>query len=263
MLLDLPRQFIPIEGAINLRDFGGYKNQAGQMVKRGALFRCGALSDIPETAFADFEALDIGVICDLRSAEEAESAPTPTSAPFDCRRHIPIWPGSSTQFQNSVSDQGVGPSKSDFIEFMRLVTREIARDHVDAYKALIKELIETENGFLLHCSAGKDRTGFGAALILTILGVDHATVLHDYLVSNEATELFARMRQRMESDIIENHRDVKIDDEIIQVLSGVRAEYLSDAFEEIDKHYGGVDGYLEAVGVTSAEKSHLMKRLLK
>lgn len=263
MLLDLPRRFIPIEGSINLRDFGGYHNQSGQIVRSDALFRCGALSDIPESAYDAFADLDIGVICDLRSEEEAESAPTPTSSPFDCRRHIPIWPGSSTQFQNTVTNKDAGPKKEDFIEFMSVVTREIARDHVHAYQELIKVLVETDNGFLLHCSAEKDRTGFGAALILTILGVDHATVMHDYLVSNEATELFVRMRQRMMSNIGEQNLDVKIDDDIIAVLSGVRAEYLTGAFEEIDQHYGGVDGYLEAIGVTAAEKAHLMARLLK
>jgi len=261
-LLDLPRQFISVDGSINLRDFGGYTNNAGQIVKKGSLFRCGAMSDIPPHAFDDFAALDIGVICDLRSIEEVDSAPTPTSSPFDCRVHIPIWPGSSNQFQDSVSNKEAGPKKADFIEFMRLVTRDIARDHVEAYKQLIKELMDTERGFLLHCSAGKDRTGFGAAIILTILGVDHDTVMHDYLVSNESSELFLRMRSRMENNILDKNLDVKIDDEIIRVLSGVRAEYLTGAFEEIDQHYGGIDGYLEAIGVTAAEKAHLEARLL-
>ena len=159
---DLPRQFIDIEGAINLRDFGGYQTQDGRQVKNGLLFRCGLMSEIAEHAFDDFAALDIGVICDLRSDEEVEANPTPEVAPFDVRVHIPIWPGSSNQFQNTIREVQKRPTAEDFAKFMNDVTREIARDHVHAYKELMTHLQDTDRGFLLHCSAGKDRTGFAA-----------------------------------------------------------------------------------------------------
>ena len=259
---ELPRQFIPIEGAVNLRDFGGYQTQDGRKVKNGLLFRCGLMSEIAEHAWNDFAALDIGVICDLRSREEVESAPTPAAAPFDCRVHIPIWPGSSTQFQETIRETQRQPSADEFITFMRDVTREIARDHVGAYKQLMTCLRDTDRGFLLHCSAGKDRTGFGAAIILTMLGVDHETVLHDYLVSNEATELSERARQRMLENMREQGLPEQVDENVLHVLSGVRAEYLLAAFEEIDNHYGGIQGYLEAAGIRPAEQSELEKRLL-
>ncbi len=256
LLLDHhPRRFINIEGTINLRDFGGYTTQDGKVVKEGLLFRCGSMSEIPERAFDEFTELDLGVICDLRSLEEAEKDPTPDADPFSCRIHIPIWPGSSTQFQESIQKKNRPPSKEDFIEFMTNVTREIARDHVEAYKQLMRELVATENGFLLHCTAGKDRTGFGAALVLTLLGVDHATVMHDYLVSNEAPELFHNQRARMEAAMREQGRNLNIDENIVRVFSGVRAEYLLAAFDEIDNHYGGMRGYLEEIGITAGEEN--------
>ena len=89
-------RFINIEGSVNLRDFGGYTTTTGKQVRRGLLFRCGNMAEIPEHAFSDFAALDIGVICDLRSHEEAETSPTPEGGPFACRVHIPIWPGSAS-----------------------------------------------------------------------------------------------------------------------------------------------------------------------
>lgn len=256
-----PRRFISIEGSLNLRDFGGYRNRAGQQVKTGKLFRCGNMAEIPEHAWDDFAALDIGVICDLRSHEEVENAPTPAAGPFACRVHIPIWPGSSNQFQQSV--QGTRrPERDDFINFMTAITREIARDHVEAYKQLMRELVATDRGFLLHCSAGKDRTGIGAALILTLLEVDRETIVHDYLVSNEAEDLFLRMKARMEENIRESGLGHEVDEEIVRILSGVRAEYLQGAFEEIDEHYGGIHGYMEAIGISSADEKHLKERLL-
>ncbi|MBL6691552.1 MAG: tyrosine-protein phosphatase [Pseudomonadales bacterium] len=259
---DLPRQFINIEGAINLRDFGGYQTQDGREVKKGLLFRCGLMSEIAEHAFEDFAALDIGVICDLRSHEEADANPTPDVAPFDVRVHIPIWPGSSNQFQQTISEVQKRPTAEDFANFMNKVTREIARDHVHAYKELMSHLRDTDRGFLLHCSAGKDRTGFGAAIILTMLGVDHDTVLHDYLVSNEATELAERARERMMSHMREQGLPEKIDDNVLHIMSGVKADYLLAAFEEIDNHYGGIHGYLEEVGITAAEQRELERKLL-
>ncbi len=252
--------FIPIEGSINLRDFGGYTTQEGRTVKRGLLFRCGNMAEIAEHAYHDFASLNITVICDLRSHEEAENSPTPAVPPFDCRVHIPIWPGSSTQFQETVRDRP--PNHDDFVEFMHRVTREIAMEHVDAYAQLLRELVDTEKGFLLHCSAGKDRTGVGAAIILSLLGVDRETIVHDYMVSNQATELAHRTRTRMTENMKAQNLDHKIDERIVKVLAGVKEEYLRSAFDEIENHYGGMQGYLEAIGLSTSDIEHLKSRHL-
>lgn len=253
--------FLNIEGSINLRDFGGYTTTEGRKLRKGLLYRCGAMSDIPVHAFEDFAALNVGVICDLRSHEEAESSPTPKTDPFDCVVHIPIWPGSSDQFQKSAQNRQ-RVSHDEFIDFMHRVTREIARDHIEAYKQLMRELVQTDRGFLLHCSAGKDRTGFGAALIHHVLGVDRDTIMADYLISNQATELAERFKQRMIDSAQEQNLPFQIDDEIINVFAGVREEYLQGAFDELDQHYGGIHGYLEAIGITAADEKHLRERLL-
>ena len=84
--------FIPIEGSLNFRDFGGYETESGGRIKTNLLFRCGMLADIPQHAFEDFSSLGIDVICDLRRDDEAEMSPTPLAAPFQGRRHIPIEP---------------------------------------------------------------------------------------------------------------------------------------------------------------------------
>ena len=257
-----PRNFINVEGSINLRDFGGYRTKNGKTVKKGMLFRCGTMADIPKRAFSDFASLDVGVICDLRSQEETESSPTPAGDPFLCRVHIPIWPGSSTQFQETISGQNNGPSPEQFASFMESITREIARDHVQAYTQLMKELLSTDRGFLLHCSAGKDRTGFGAAIILTLLGVAQDLVMHDYLVSNESSELFERMRSRMIQSLKDQGMEGTIDEQVIKIMSGVRARYLLSAFDEIDTSFGGMEGYLEELGVSSSHQKQLSKRLL-
>ena len=253
-------RFIDIKGSINLRDFGGYPTKDGKVVKSGLLFRCGALNNIPESAYSAFAELNIGVICDLRSHSVAEEMPTPAASPFDTRVHIPIWPGSSSQFQDSI--QHKRPEPKEFIKFMQNVTRDIARDHVEAYRALAAELIAADRGFLLHCSAGKDRTGFGAAIILRALNLADEFIFEDYLISNQASELGENMKKKMLQQASAVGRDIQPDDEIINVLSGVKKEYLEAAFLEIDEHFGGIAGYLDAIGIKDNEQSRLRQRLV-
>ncbi len=252
--------FIPVEGAINLRDFGGHTTTDGRNVKTGLLFRCGLMTEIEEHAYDAFAELDIGVICDLRSEDEAIDHPTPDHPAFAGRVHIPIWPGSSDQFQQTIRDQA--PVKEDFINFMKDITREIVRDHPHAYKQLMEELLGTDRGFLLHCSAGKDRTGVGAAIILLTLGCDEETIVNDYMTSNKSKALAERAKKRMMERMKESGFPGEPDESVLHVLSGVREEYLHGAIQEMHDTFGGIDGYLEEIGISQAEKAALQGRLL-
>jgi protein-tyrosine phosphatase len=248
-------RFIPIEGSLNLRDFGGYATEDGGKVVRGKLFRCGSLSGIPEQAHDDFAQLDIGVICDLRRDDEIVQGGAPSMSPFDCRVHIPIAPGSSSQLQASFSEPG--HSFENRIEFMKKITREIARDHVESYTKLFRELVTVNNGFLLHCSAGKDRTGFGAAMIQAALGVSEEDIFADYLLTNEATELLQRMMPGFQ-----NKYGDKVDYESLQVIAGVRREYLRAALDEIIDLHGSINGYLDLVGMDQIARQALRRKLV-
>ena len=252
---DRDSRFVPIEGSLNFRDFGGYATAGGGLVKRGKLFRCGSLANIPEQAHQDFANLDIGVICDLRRDEESRMSPTPDAAPFECRVHIPIDPGSSTQLHDSY--QNPNHDSVNRIQFMESITREIARDHIQEYRNLFDQLLAVNNGFLLHCSAGKDRTGFGAAMILFALGVSETDVFFDYLLSNRATELFERMKP-----MFKKQYGNRVDDESLRVISGVKESYLRAALDQVRQQHGSIDGYLNAVGVDQAARETLRSRLV-
>ena len=96
-------RFIGLEGSLNFRDFGGYPTASGGHVIKGHLFRCGMLSDFTADGAAEFEALNIGVICDLRGTDEVALYPTPNLPMFDCQKHIPIAPGTSSDLRGSVA----------------------------------------------------------------------------------------------------------------------------------------------------------------
>ena len=120
------------------------------------------------------------------------------------------------------------------------------------------DLLEAEGGFLLHCAAGKDRTGFGAALILTALGVDSQTVMDDYLLSNRAVPV---MLERARARMRENYGN-QLDEESIRIISGVREEYLVAALDEVMRNHGSLDGYLEEIGIDEPAKQELRRRLV-
>ena len=249
-------RFIAIPGSLNFRDFGGYTTADGGIVKKGKLFRCGMMTGIGELGRDDFSALDVGVICDLRRADEVEGAPTPTDAPFDVRVHIPIAPGSSMDLRASFSNPDM--TTAHRIDYMRTITCEIARDHVAEYRLLVEHLLNTDNGFLLHCTAGKDRTGFGAAVILSALGVPEEHVFDDYLLTNTATELFAAMKPRFE----ENYGGTVTEDDM-RAVAGVQREYLEAAIQTVHENFGSMQGYLEEIGLGESSARELRKRLVE
>ena len=247
-------RFIGLEGSLNFRDFGGYPTASGGHVIKGHLFRCGMLSDFTADGAAEFQALNIGVICDLRGTDEVALYPTPNLPMFDCQKHIPIAPGTSSDLRGSVA---MGQhSAAERSAFMQEITREIACEHVAAYAQMFRALITTEQGFLVHCMAGKDRTGFGVAVIQLMLGVSEKLVMADYLLTNEARELLTRTRDRM------REQGIEIDAASLEVITQVKREYLEAALTGLKSEFGGIEGYLEAAAVEASEQAELVRRLV-
>jgi len=251
-------RFISIEGSLNFRDFGGYSTRDGKSVIKGRLFRCGMLSDLSPSGREAFEGLDIGVICDLRREDEILQYPTPSEPPFENQRHIPIAPGTSAHLRDSFSSDADREATADErSQFMQEITREIARDHVGAYTQMLNALLEVENGFLVHCMAGKDRTGFGVAIILLALGVSETDVMEDYLLTNQASELITTIGQRMST------QGIPLSRETLEILAQVKKEYLMAALDELETQFGGIRGYLEAARISAVDQSKLKRRLLR
>ena len=245
-------RFIAIQDSLNFRDFGGYPTITGDQLVKGKLFRCGMLTDLKGEALQQFSGLDIGVICDLRREDEVELYPSPNHPAFECIQNIPIAPGTSSELRTSMMEGADTPE--DQVAFMTEITKEIARDHLDAYRRVLRCLIETEQGFLIHCMAGKDRTGFGVAVIQLMLGVSRNLVMEDYLLTNQATELITRTRARMAE------QNQAISEATLDIIARVKRVYLEAALLEVDAEYAGIPGYLEAMGLTTQEHKELLTR---
>lgn len=248
----MEQRILNLPGGLNFRDFGGYETADGGRVKHGRLYRSGELSRLTDAGLEAFGGLGIGLICDLRRPDERQNYPTPFPEALQFR--VPIDPGSAVQLRMA-SNLGY----EQRVAFMTRINVELARDHATEYRRVIDTLLAHDSGgFLLHCTAGKDRTGFGVAMIQLALGVPRELVERDYMLTNEAIDFEGVMLPRFRE-----HFGEAISIEVVRAVGGVRLEYLHAALDALDAHYGGIEVYLEtALGLGPAERDRLKERFL-
>lgn len=180
---ELPR-VLALQGASNVRDLGGWPTQAGGRVRFGRVFRAAALTGLTEQDAAVIAATGLRCVCDLRGRREAEAAPSAIDRmPRVSVRHLPIEPSVGASLRDIVATgEATG---ENVLTVMRHAYVAYALEWSHRYRDLFAQMLEPDAlPLMFHCSAGKDRTGFGAALILTALGVPYATIKQDYLATN-------------------------------------------------------------------------------
>ena len=134
--------------------------------------------------------------------------------------------------------------------------------HVDLFSRYFRALAEVDGAVLVHCAAGKDRTGILVALTHHVAGVHPDTALDDYLLTNHPERLAARMP--MIAKAMEEIAGRPPSEAVMQVALGVEADYLRTAFAAIEERYGSLDAYLEQVlGVGAEQRAVLRERLLE
>ncbi len=252
-----PARGLGLPGGVNFRDFGGYRAADGRRVRWGYLFRSGNLSRLSGEAQGMFSSLGIDVVCDFRREDEQVSDPSRLPAGTRCI-NLAITPGSQGSALYGGRHRLTGAEA--MAEAMRDINREFVRSQSERYAALFGHLLEPGNErFLVHCAAGKDRTGFAAALVLFALGVPRETVLEDYLLTRHYFDPFgelARVREKYDMHHLE--------DEALLPMLQVDESYLGAALEAIEAGYGSVEAYLEkALGVGPAERAALAARYLE
>jgi len=178
---DLPR-VIPLEGASNLRDLGGWRVADGRRLRHGIIFRSASLARLTEADVATLAELRIRTVCDLRGEREAEYAPSrlPRSA-----EHVPlpIEPTVGASLRDLLAREA--STGEDVVLLLGRAYIDYVTTHLGQYRRMFDLLLQPErHALLFHCSAGKDRTGLGAALLLTALGATRETVVADYVATD-------------------------------------------------------------------------------
>lgn len=247
-----------LQGTPNFRDFGGYSTADGRRVRRGLLFRSGQLAQLTDADLAALEELQLDIVCDFRREDEQRLAPNrlPSSRP-PRTVSLPITPGSNDAvFASGALDLG---GRQAMFDFMVAINQDFAENQGAAFGAMFRELLQQPDArSLVHCAAGKDRTGFAAAIIQLALGVSREDVMADYLLTRRyflPADEIDRLRRKYGLE--------GVADEAILPMLEVHPEYLSRALQSIDD-YGDFDSYLSGVlGVDRADRDELRRRYLE
>jgi protein-tyrosine phosphatase len=248
-----------MQGTPNFRDFGGYRTVDGRSVKWGFLFRSGQLSGLTDQDVALLASLELDLVCDFRRLEEQQSDPSRFAADSLPRvASLPIIPGSNSRFFEQAEGQ-LGDRQAMF-DFMLEINRDFVEAQAQTYSRMFREILEVENArYLVHCAAGKDRTGFAAAIMLLALGVSQDVVMRDYMLTRQffsPHREIERLRQKYQMQ----HMDA----ESILPMLEVHEDYLAQALQAITRSHSSVEVYLEeALGVGPAELAQLRARYLE
>ncbi len=247
-----------MQGTPNFRDFGGYPTINGGRVKWGFLFRSGQLSSLSDQDVELLASLNLDLICDFRRLEEQESDPSRLPGKNPPRiASLPIIPGSNSRFFEQPAGQM--SDRQAMFDFMLEINRDFAETQTAAYAQMFKEILEVEDArFLVHCAAGKDRTGFAAAIFLLALGVSREVVMRDYMLTGRF------FHPDLEIDRLrEKYQMQQMDTQSILPMLEVHEDYLSRALLAIEQRFPSVDVYLnEVLGVGAAEVALLQARYL-
>lgn len=259
---DRQRHFA-LHGGCNFRDIGGYRTHDGRTVKWGRVFRAGVLSYVTADDYRFLQPLGIRAICDLRREDERAKEPTrwPDATAralfFEDERNVPTLRSYASQRPATAE----GMFDAMLALYRGLPERMNARIH-----GLLSCIAEGNVPIIVHCAAGKDRTGFAIAVLLALLGVPRETIIEDYTLTNEVGdfESFIRSRERTELGLADaNHPLLAMPAELRRVLLSAHPEFLVAAFDHIEEALGGFDRYVErSLGADRELRDRLSSALL-
>jgi protein-tyrosine phosphatase len=253
---------IPLEGVDNFRDFGDYAVAGGRRLKRGRLFRSASHGRASDADLDVIGRLGIATVVDLRRKGERDRDPS--------RRHA--------AFAGAVIDNDLGDDREDewlahlrqsdltaasFRAYLLGYYDKAAADprHIDLFSRFFRALAASDGAVLIHCAAGKDRTGILAALTHHLAGVHRDDIVEDYLLTNDEDRFERRAPQVV--DLIHGVAGRAPSLAAVRVAMSVESAFLETAFAAMTRDFGGVDAYLERrLGVDAALKASLRDRLL-
>ena len=250
-------RLLPMDGSYNTREPGGYKTKDGKFVKWGVLYRSDKLSDLSSTDEQYLQNLGIKRIVDFRSIAEKTEDPDIIPKGIDYVE-MPIAVDGAMRPQIEAILKG--ETNKDMKSFLIEANKELITDYADVYSKFLKDLIANKGPTLFHCTAGKDRAGFAAAITLIALGVSKDDVISDYMKTNAFTA--DRIDQMIGQ--IELMSLYQVDAEIMRPLLGVEQEYIETAFQTAEETYGSLETYIKVgLSISDSEIQELRSLLLE
>jgi protein-tyrosine phosphatase len=251
-------RLLPLEGAQNFRDLGGYPAGAGGRVRWGRVFRSDSLSALTAADLALLERVGLRLVCDFRGDAEVLDEPNLLAgrAPFDYWR-LPLGDRSvqPAEWRRRFESGDFGAIDASWLtRSYRGMIDECAADIGAVFRRLARG-----DGLpaVLHCTAGKDRTGVAVALLLLVLGVPRELVIEDYALTGRYTEGRIRAAERF-------FRERGIDPDRVRALLGSEPTTLAAALDHLDQAHGGAERWArERAGLEAEELAALRETLVE
>ncbi len=236
MIEDYAERHLPFEGCFNFRDVGGYPTADGRRVRWGRYFRAGRQDRMTARDLEQVEAMGISTQIDLRKPEEAsEQGRGPLEEMGAAYHNVPVIPdGGTDQLARLVGDTGIsGKRYLGYLEF-----------GPDAWLSMFEIFAEADrHPILIHCTAGKDRTGVSTAFLLSVLGVDRALIEADYILTNRDV---SRQVDFLERAGVLPEGMTRAD---MMHAAGVPEDAMRDFLDGLEARWGGPLGYLRSIGI--------------
>ena len=251
---DSAKRHVVLQGAANFRDMGGYTTTDGHHVKWGEIYRSADISKLTDADLAVLKQKNITYDVDLRGHRESAQAPDKLNPGMD---YI-LLPAGSDNLDNWM--KSISTIKGTAGDSLMIVFYTKTDSLALRYKPFFDKLLglPADQALVFHCTAGKDRTGIGAALLLYSLGVPYDTIVQDYVATNYYR---AAVNQRSANAMVQQ---MHIDKDVANSMMLAKKEYLDATFNAIKQQYGSVDNYLRTqIGLDDTKIALLKKKFLE
>lgn len=246
---------VPMDAVSNFRDIGGYFTQEGQQVRWNKIYRASALNRLTSADQQRLRDMHITFACDMRTEEEVDD--TPDNLPDSIHyRNLPAHNGDSRLM--AVANILF---KKDFLPNLLkdLYTRIMLDDNPQVFTEITQLAADSDNlPLIIHCAAGKDRTGIATALILSLLGVDDETIIADYTLSNLHFDYFREAAEKMIGQL----SLFGISESDFNYLLIADAQVMRHTLDHLYNKYGSAEKYLLQAGVEPQTITRIRKNLL-
>jgi protein tyrosine/serine phosphatase len=241
----LADRVLPLSGVHNFRDYGGYAVEGGGRLRDGSLWRSAHHVEAADDDLTAIDGLGIETIIDLRGDDEREQHPCRRSENFAGRVLFAggITAGLAPHLQAAGGAIDVETARARMIDTYAGMPYRSAL--VATLRLYLSALAEYDAPSLVHCVAGKDRTGFAVAIVHRLLGVHEDDLMHDYLLTNTAGKIEERIEQGAAH--IRARYGAEVGDDAVRALMSVNPVYLDAALATVRRDHGDIPGYAEAV----------------
>jgi protein-tyrosine phosphatase len=248
------QRLLPLQGGQNFRDLGGYRTVDGRMVRWGLLYRSGSMHFLTDADRAYLERLGIRTVCDFRDTRER--AIEPASWPVG---HPPRVLADDYKLQTpavGMKAPGHVPNVEEARATVTALYPSLLAQFNSQYRRMFAELLAGHAPLAFNCTAGKDRTGIAAALLLTALGVPRDTIVQDYLLTNR----YFDPSKVVHSDTQASQQWKSLPPGVLNAYMAADPSYIGAVFRVLDAHPGAAEGYLrDELGLCPAAVSSLRR----